>query len=120
MGVAMRRHGSLAAACAALAAGVLFATAPAGQARGSGLSSQSAQNASTNSAAASGSWTGTWSVSPQSGGASFNQQTLRQIVHTSIGGTSARVEISNVFGTQPPAIPDVHPAQRSSGSPSTA
>lgn len=66
--------------------------------------------------AASGSWTGTWAVSPQSGGSSFGQQTLRQIVHTSIGGTSARVQISNVFGGQPLAIADVHIAQRSSGS----
>ena len=66
--------------------------------------------------ATSGAWTGTWAVSPQSGGASFNQQTLRQIVHTSIGGTSARVQISNVFGSQPLAIADVHIAQRSSGS----
>ena len=63
-----------------------------------------------------GSWTGTWAVSPQSGGASFNQQTLRQIVHTSIGGTSARLQISNVFGGQALAIADVHIAVRSSGS----
>jgi lysophospholipase L1-like esterase len=61
-------------------------------------------------------WTGTWSVSPQAGGASFNQQTLRQIVHTSVGGTAARVEISNAFGSAPLAIADVHVAQRSSGS----
>ncbi|MBS2548941.1 SGNH/GDSL hydrolase family protein [Catenulispora sp. NL8] len=66
-------------------------------------------------AAATGPWTGTWAVSPQSGGAAFNQQTLRQIVHTSIGGTSARVQISNAFGSQPLAIADVHIAQRSSG-----
>src|SRR5260221_284365 len=66
--------------------------------------------------AASPSWTGTWAVSPESGGASFNQQTLRQIVHSSIGGSAARVELSNVFGTQPLNIADVHIAQRSSGS----
>jgi lysophospholipase L1-like esterase len=70
--------------------------------------------------AASPSWTGTWAASPESGGASFNQQTLRQIVHTSIGGTTARVELSNVFGTQPLNIADVHIAQRSSGSSITA
>ena len=32
-------------------------------------------------------WTGTWAVSPQSSGTTFNNQTLRQIVRTSIGGT---------------------------------
>ena len=69
-----------------------------------------------NGKAATGSWTGTWSASPESGGPSFSQQTLRQIVHTSIGGTSARVQISNVFGTTPLVIADVHVALRSSGS----
>src|SRR5258706_8362349 len=61
-------------------------------------------------------WTGTWSVSPQSGGSSFNQQTLRQIVHTSIGGSVVRVQLSNAFGTQPVTVGDVHIAQRTSGS----
>jgi len=66
-------------------------------------------------AAATG-WIGTWSASPQSGGGSFNQQTLRQIVHTSIGGTAARLQLSNVFGNQPVTVADVHIAQRTSGS----
>ncbi|MFD4526691.1 SGNH/GDSL hydrolase family protein [Streptomyces sp. NPDC058470] len=61
-------------------------------------------------------WKGSWSVSPQSGGPSYANQTLRQIVHTSIGGTSARVRISNVFGTAPLTVQNVHVAQRSSGS----
>jgi lysophospholipase L1-like esterase len=61
-------------------------------------------------------WTGTWSASPQSGGASFNRQTLRQIVRTSIGGTAARLQLSNAFGTQSITVADVHVAQRTSGS----
>ena len=61
-------------------------------------------------------WVGTWAVSPQSDSTTFNQQTLRQIVHTSIGGDVARVQISNAFGTQPLSIADVHIAQRASGS----
>ncbi len=61
-------------------------------------------------------WTGTWSASPQSGGSSFNQQTLRQIVHTSTGGSVVRVQLSNAFGTQPVTVADVHIAQRTSGS----
>jgi lysophospholipase L1-like esterase len=67
-------------------------------------------------AAADPSWTGTWAASPQAGGASFNQQTLRQIVHTSISGTAARVQLSNAFGTGPVTITDVHVARRTSGS----
>jgi lysophospholipase L1-like esterase len=66
--------------------------------------------------AATDGWTGAWSVSPQNGGPSYANQTLRQIVHTSIGGTSARVRISNVFGSAPLTVRDVHVAQRASGS----
>ena len=61
-------------------------------------------------------WTGTWAASPQSSGTAFNQKTLRQIVHTSISGTSARIQLSNAFGSQPVQISDVHLARRSSGS----
>lgn len=61
-------------------------------------------------------WTGTWSVSPQSGGPSYNQQTLRQIVRTSISGSSARIRLSNAFGSAPLVVQDVHVAQRTSGS----
>jgi lysophospholipase L1-like esterase len=67
-------------------------------------------------AAADPSWTGTWAASPQAGGASFNQQTLRQIVHTSISGTAARVQLSNAFGSGPVTITDVHVARRTNGS----
>ncbi|AEU38094.1 GDSL-type esterase/lipase family protein [Granulicella mallensis] len=61
-------------------------------------------------------WTGTWAVAPQQStiDASFNglaQQTLRQILHTSIGGSAARVQISNTFGQQPLTVRDVHLAQ---------
>ena len=31
----------------------------------------------------------------------FNNQTLRQIVHTSIGGSSVRVVLSNAYGSAP-------------------
>ena len=73
-------------------------------------------------------WTGTWSVAPQqtSIDASFNnlsQQTLRQILHTSIGGTAARVQISNAFGRQPLVVSDVHIARavvNSDGSPTSS
>lgn len=67
-----------------------------------------------------GYWTGTWAAAPQSGGSSFSQQTIRQIVHTSISGTDARIELSNVFGGSPLTIGDVHVAQAGSGSSVTA
>src|SRR5881296_1724327 len=34
----------------------------------------------------------------------FNNQTLRQIVHTSVGGSSVRVVLSNAYGTAPVTI----------------
>ena len=63
-------------------------------------------------------WTGTWAASPMrdDAGKGFNRQTLRQIVHTSVGGQMARIHISNLFGTQPLTVADVHIAQRSRGS----
>jgi lysophospholipase L1-like esterase len=69
-------------------------------------------------AAAGGSWVGTWATAPQDcgGGATFNGQTLRHVVHTSIGGSAARVQLSNAFGQQPLTVDSVHVAKRTSGS----
>ena len=61
-------------------------------------------------------WTGTWSVAPHGCGANFAQQTIRQIAHTSIGGTAARVRLSNAESGGPLHIRDVHLAQRTTGS----
>src|SRR6187397_2632622 len=46
-------------------------------------------------------WVATWSASPQRAGApiQLQAQTLRQIVHTSLGGSAVRVRISNAYGT---------------------
>ena len=44
-------------------------------------------------------WVGTWATSPQATtSVSFNNQTLRMIVHTSIGGHTVRVRFSNAYG----------------------
>src|SRR5258708_6642699 len=42
----------------------------------------------------------------------FTNQTLRQIVHTSIGGAKVRVLISNAYGTAPVTIGTAHIALR--------
>ena len=56
----------------------------------------------------SGGWLTTWAASPMqaspgtplsAGG--FDNQTLREIVYPSAGGSQVRVRLSNVFGTQP-------------------
>jgi lysophospholipase L1-like esterase len=69
------------------------------------------------SAPASG-WTGTWAIAPMrdNSGKTFTDCTLRQIVRISVGGKSVRLRLSNVFGTQPLRVEDVHLALRRSGS----
>lgn len=57
-------------------------------------------------------WVGTWAVGVQPGGRSFERQTLRQIVHTSIGGDRLRVRLSNAYGTRPLTLTSMHVARR--------
>jgi lysophospholipase L1-like esterase len=61
-------------------------------------------------------WVSTWVASPQlSPDQVFSDQTLRQIVHTSLGGDLVRVRLSNTFGVQPITLGEVHIALRSKG-----
>jgi lysophospholipase L1-like esterase len=48
--------------------------------------------------------------------AQYNNQTLRAIVHTSVGGDEVRVRIANTFGTAPLAIGAAHVAVSAAGS----
>ena len=45
----------------------------------------------------------------------YTNRTLREIVHTSIGGNRARIRISNEYGDQPLIIDDAHIAVRDTG-----
>jgi lysophospholipase L1-like esterase len=65
-------------------------------------------------------WVGTWGSAP--GGAplqaqlvTFNDQTLRMIVHTSIGGSRVRIRLSNELGKAPLRIGSAHIARRQTG-----
>src|SRR5262245_15855309 len=75
-------------------------------------------------------WVGTWATagvaSPSQASAqappgqpaklpSFNNQTLRQFVHTSIGGERVRVVLTNAFGTRALAIGGAHVGLRDKG-----
>jgi lysophospholipase L1-like esterase len=53
-------------------------------------------------------WVGTWAAAVQSSEESFEGQTLRQIVRTSIGGATTRVRLSNEFGSRPLTVQNVH------------
>jgi len=54
-------------------------------------------------AAAAPSWVGTWSAAANGGVSTsgYAGYTIRNLVHTSLGGPRIRVKLSNAFGTQP-------------------
>jgi lysophospholipase L1-like esterase len=61
-------------------------------------------------------WIGTWATAAQpflpKSLQVFRNQTLRLIVHTSIGGAKVRIKISNTYGDGPLEIGDAHIARR--------
>jgi lysophospholipase L1-like esterase len=70
-------------------------------------------------------WVVSWGASPspppdaaqiRKRGLEFNNQTLREIVRLSIGGSAVRVRLSNLFGTQSLEIGSAHLALRASDS----
>ena len=69
-----------------------------------------------NAFAAEGNWVTTWGCAPQlvepgnRPPAPLANSTLRQFVHTSIGGKHLRVRFSNAYGTSPVAINSAHVA----------
>ncbi|MGP4046100.1 SGNH/GDSL hydrolase family protein [Streptomyces sp. 2A115] len=70
-------------------------------------------------AASSAAWTGTWATAPttvpRTDTTTFENQTIRQIVRTSIAGSALRVRLSNEFGKQALKLGDVHVARRAAG-----
>jgi len=68
---------------------------------------------------ADGTWVATWGASPvaplpaNTTNTGFTNQTVRLIVHTSLGGNEVRVRLSNAFGTESLAIGAAHVALRS-------
>ncbi|ARZ69931.1 SGNH hydrolase [Streptomyces albireticuli] len=58
--------------------------------------------------AASGEWIGSWATSPSAAEPNTSKgyagQSIRNVVHTSIGGTGARIQLSNLYGAQPLAV----------------
>ena len=62
-------------------------------------------------------WVTTWAASPMAGtwADEFQNQTVRMIVHVSLGGNRIRVEFSNVFGTHSLTIGSAHVAIQRQG-----
>ncbi|MYY02733.1 MULTISPECIES: SGNH/GDSL hydrolase family protein [unclassified Streptomyces] len=108
---------ALVAGTAALAAAVAFAgsllfSGP----RATAAASTAPQGVARTPAApahSSGRWLATWAAAPVVGVSDPDQardqsrRTIRNVVHTSVGGTQARVTLSNLFGTRPLLIDHV-------------
>ncbi len=62
-------------------------------------------------------WVATWSASPQGVAApiQISGQTVRQILHTSLGGDRVRVRLSNAYGTTALVIGSAHAAISTGG-----
>ncbi|WP_338764196.1 SGNH/GDSL hydrolase family protein [Massilia sp. METH4] len=64
-------------------------------------------------------WAGTWGAAPADAAPktlqTFKDQTLRLVVHTSIGGTKVRIRLSNELGKAPLRIGAAHVALRRAG-----
>ncbi|GHH32304.1 SGNH/GDSL hydrolase family protein [Streptomyces candidus] len=114
-----RRHGyallaALAAVVVLISSGIFALTGPAGRdgtARNGSATHTADKGGRSGSGgtglrpAASAQWIGTWSASPVGpeprSGKGLAGQSIRNVVHTSIGGTRARITLSNLFGNKP-------------------
>jgi lysophospholipase L1-like esterase len=115
LGLRRRRARSTAAlGAAALVLGVGLTT---GQFSTTAQAADPATGARTSSAAPV--WVGTWGTVPTtvpvSAVRTFRNQTLREIVHVSLGGDRIRVRLSNEFGTQGLTVGEAHVARRAPG-----
>jgi lysophospholipase L1-like esterase len=66
-----------------------------------------------------GTWVGTWATAPTAvpavGVPVLQDQTVRQVVHTSIGGEPIRIRLTNEFGDEPLLIGEARIALRAAG-----
>lgn len=72
--------------------------------------------AETKVSAADPHWITTWAAASVSEGDALKAQSVRQVLRTSIGGSSVRIRLSNLFGSAPVTIGPVHVAKSAGGS----
>jgi lysophospholipase L1-like esterase len=60
-------------------------------------------------------WVDAWSAVPDTTGPVVNDQTVRQIVRVSIGGSEVRIRLSNLFGNVPITLGPAHIALHAGG-----
>ncbi|MEV0024357.1 SGNH/GDSL hydrolase family protein [Streptomyces atroolivaceus] len=102
---------ALVAGTAALAAVIAFGTSLIADRRQATFNGPASQTAARNPAApanTTGTWVATWTGAPVSAepnaGQGYPGRTIRNIVHTSVGGDAARITLSNLFGAAPLVI----------------
>ncbi|MEV6026166.1 SGNH/GDSL hydrolase family protein [Streptomyces sp. NPDC052036] len=72
-----------------------------------------------------GAWVSTWSASPSgaepgTGTNGMAGRSVRNVVHTDVGGTSARITLSNLYGRQPLTVTHASIALAAAGGPAAA
>ena len=60
-------------------------------------------------------WQTAWITSPQEATISFEDQTIRTVITSTVGGAAVRATLSNRYGTEPVTFDDVHVALVRSG-----
>jgi len=60
-------------------------------------------------------WVDAWSAVPDTAGPALNDQTVRQIVRISAGGSELRIRLSNLLGNAPVTLGPAHVALHASG-----
>ncbi|MFE7136110.1 SGNH/GDSL hydrolase family protein, partial [Streptomyces sp. NPDC057638] len=63
--------------------------------------SRAADTGPAHRAAAGRAWTGTWGAAPSHAVPPLADTSIRNVVHTSVGGYAARITVTNRFGTRP-------------------
>ncbi|MFE7776301.1 SGNH/GDSL hydrolase family protein [Streptomyces sp. NPDC057445] len=72
------------------------------QPSGAGFGTGGRHGGATAQAVGTGGWAGTWSAAPgKAGAAPSGGYSARNVVHTTLGGSQARITLSNLFGTEP-------------------
>ncbi|WP_282699256.1 SGNH/GDSL hydrolase family protein [Streptomyces sp. CC219B] len=110
VGVSPTKHRALLAAVVALivalSAGIYIGVASGGGTAGTGTLARGSAPHNSAAPVSTGTWVTTWSASPsgaepgtETGG--MAGRSVRNVVHTSVGGTSARVTLSNHYGQSP-------------------
>ena len=104
------RRRSLLSVCGALT-GMALTVVP--------LSTADLASAATSSSQARTTRVSAWSPSMTTGGPSFDNQTIRMVVHSSVAGSGARITLSNRYSSAPLDVGEVDVAVQASGGEAT-